>query len=417
MIDRRTFSRAVAAGAVASALTPKMSRAQAASIPVVFYSAVGPDVTLYAMNVDDASLTKQNTVTLPANVQYAWPHPSRQYFYFVSSNGGPGVPGDRNFANAFRIDASTGALRPHGEVRTLPSRPIHTSVDMAGEYLLTAYPVPSSLTVHRINSDGTLGEQVRQPNALDTGKYAHQIRVTPDNRNVILVTRGNNAPEDDPVNPGSIKVFAFNNGVLSNLTAIQQGDGMHFGPRHLDFHPTQPWVYVAIESQDKLIVYKRDPATGLSRDPLFIKETLLEPKLGVRPRPAAVHIHPNGRFVYLTNRDSATTTVDGRKITVGGQNNVAAFSIDAATGEPRLIDNADGHAFEMRTFAIDPSGRMLVAASVAPREVRDGPGFRTVSAGLSVFRIGDDGKLAFVRKYDVDVENRTHFWGGMVTMA
>jgi 6-phosphogluconolactonase (cycloisomerase 2 family) len=417
MIDRRTLSRILAGGVAASAFTPKMSAAQAERNPIVFYSAVGPDVTLYAMNVDDASLTKQSSVTLPANVQYAWPHPSRQYFYFVSSSGGPGVPGDRNFANAFRIDPSTGALRPHGEPRMLPSRPIHTNVDIAGEYLLTAYPDPSSLTVHRINADGTLGDQVRQPNALDTGKYAHQIRITPDNRNVILVTRGNNAPEDNPVNPGSIKIFTFSNGVLSNLAAIQPGDGMHFGPRHLDFHPSQPWVYVAIESQDKLFVYKRDPATGLSRDPLFIKETLPEPKRAERPRPAAVHIHPNGRFVYLTNRDSATVTVDGKKVSAGSQNNVAVFSIDPATGEPRLIDNADGHAFEMRTFAIDPSGRMLVAASVAPLVVRDGGGFKTVSAGLSVFRIGDDGKLTYVRKYDVDVGNRTHFWSGMVTMV
>jgi 6-phosphogluconolactonase len=416
MINRRTFSALLAGGVAGPALPPKRSWAQAPT-GQIFYSAVGPELTLYSMNVDDASLTKQGTVTLPANIQYAWPHPSRQYFYFVSSSGGPGVPGDRNFANAFRIDASSGALRPHGEPLTLPQRPIHASVDITGEYLLTAYPDPSTLTVHRIKPDGTLGEQVSQPNPLDTGKYAHQIRVTPDNRHVILVTRGNNAPEDNPVNPGSIKVFAFKDGVLSNVAAIQPGDGMHFGPRHLDFHPTQPWVYVAIESQAKLYVYKRDPETGLSRDPLFIKEPLMDTAHATRPRPAAIHIHPNGRFVYLTNRDTATITVEGKKVSAGGQNNVAAFSIDPATGEPQLIDNADGHAFEMRTFAIDPSGHMLVAASVAPLQVRDGTSFKTVSAGLSVFRIAADGKLTFVRKYDLDVGSRSHFWGGMVNMV
>jgi hypothetical protein len=52
-----------------------------------------------------------------------------------------------------------------------------------------------------------------------------------------------------------------------------------------------------------------------------------------------------------------------------------------------------------------------------PLEVSDGPSLGTVSAGLSVFRIGDDGKLAYVRKYDLDVGNRTHFWGGMVTIV
>ena len=88
-----------------------------------------------------------------------------------------------------------------------------------------------------------------------------------------------------PVNPGSLKVFGFKAGVLTQIAAIQPGDGMQFGPRHLDFHPTQPWVYVSIESQTKLLCYKRDPATGLSRDPVFIKDTLLEPGKAVRQRP------------------------------------------------------------------------------------------------------------------------------------
>ena len=121
-----------------------------------------------------------------------------------------------------------------------------------------------------------------QPDTLDTGKFAHQIRVTPDNSHVILVTRGNNAPTDNPVDPGSIKIFGFKDGVLTNLAAIQPGDGMHFGPRHLDFHPTQPWVYVSVESQNQLYVYKRDAATGLSREPLYVKDTLSDPASKLR---------------------------------------------------------------------------------------------------------------------------------------
>ena len=147
MIDRRTFTTLLA-GSVAA---PQMSWGQGAKGKTVFYASVGGELTLYSMDVDDASLTKVNTVTLPANVQYAWPHPSKQYFYVASSGGGPGVASDKNFAHAFRIDPATGALTPHGQPQNLPSRPIHTSVDMAGEYLLTAYNDPSSLTVHRIN--------------------------------------------------------------------------------------------------------------------------------------------------------------------------------------------------------------------------------------------------------------------------
>jgi 6-phosphogluconolactonase (cycloisomerase 2 family) len=417
MIDRRMLTALLAGATAVPGLTTRLSWGQGAKSRAVFYSAVGPDLTLYGVNAEDDTLTKRNTVTLPGNVQYAWPHPSRQYFYVVSSGGGPGVASDKNFANAFRIDPATGALTPHGQQVSLPSRPIHTSVDIAGEYLLTAYNDPSSLTVHRINRDGTLGERVEQPNRLDTGKYAHQIRATPDNQQVILITRGNNAPGDNPVNPGSIKTFAFKGGVLTQLAAIQPGDGMHFGPRHLDFHPTQPWVYVSIESQNKLYVYKRDGATGLSREPLFVKETLADPKSPLRQGAGTIHFHPNGRTLYVANRAASTVEFEGKKVFAGGENGIAVFSIDQSTGEPTLVQSADGHGITLRTFALDPSARMLVAASQVALPVRDGATVKTLSAGLSVFRIGGDGKLDFARKYDVDVGGKNQFWSGMVALA
>ncbi len=81
------------------------------------------------------------------------------------------------------------------------------------------------------------------------------------------------------------------------------------------------------------------------------------------------------------------------------------------------MQTADASAIELRTFSIDPSGRMLVAASIRAVPVRDGGAIRTVPAGLSVFRIDAGGNLHFVRKYDIDVGNTTQWWSGMVTMA
>ena len=415
MVDRRTFTTLLA-GAIAA---PKASFGQGLEAKNVFYASAGPELTLYSVDVDNAALVKRDTVSTPANVQYAWPHPSKQYLYVVSSNGGAGsegVAGDKHFANAFKIDPASGALTPHGAQLTLPSRPIHTSVDQSGEYLLTAYNDPSGLTVHRIKADGSLGERIEQPNPLDNGKYAHQIRVTPDNRQVIMVTRGNNAPVDNPVNPGSIKTFGFKDGMLTNLAAIHPGDGMQFGPRHLDFHPTQPWVYVSIESQNKLHVYRLDPATGISREPLFVKDTLGDPATKLRQAAGPIHVHPNGRFVYLTNRAFWLTDFEGKKVFAGGENSVAVFAIDQTTGEPTLIQNADGHANYLRTFGIDPSGRILVTASVWPMPVREGSGI--VPAAIGMFRIGGDGKLDFVRNYEIDATAaKQQFWAGMVTLA
>jgi 6-phosphogluconolactonase len=425
MVDRRTFTTLLAS---AIAVAPKASFGQSAmtskTAKDVFYASTGPELTFYDLDVDGAALTKRGTVTTAANIQYAWPHPSKQYLYVVSSDGGPGssgavgtaqgTGGAKHIANVFKIDPA-GALTPHGETVMLSSRPIHASVDMAGEYLLIAHNNPSSLTVHRINKDGTIGERVNQPEGLDTGKYAHQIRATPDNKFVILNTRGNNAPTDKTINPGSLKIFGFKDGVLTNVAAIQPGDGMHFGPRHLDFHPTEPWVYVSIESQNKLYVYQLDPKTGLSRDPIFMTETLADPASKFEQQAGPIHVHPNGRFVYLTNRAYATSDVDGKQVFVGGENSVAAYAIDQKTGEPKQLKSVEAHANYLRTFGIDRSGRVLVTASVWPMPQRDGT---TQPAALGVFKIGGDGKLSFVRNYEIEASaKKQQFWSGMITLA
>ena len=135
----------------------------------IYYASIGPELTLYDIDVDGAALIKRGSVTLPANIQYVWPHPSRRTLCAVSSNGGPQVTGDTHRANALTIDPATGALQLHGAPAALPSRPIHCSVDASGGYLLTTYNNPSNVTVHRLNADGTIGAEVAQPEKLDAG--------------------------------------------------------------------------------------------------------------------------------------------------------------------------------------------------------------------------------------------------------
>ncbi len=384
----------------------------------ILYASVGPELTLFDLDIDNAVLSQQSTVTLPANIQYAWTHPSAQYLYVVSSNGGPGsIPGDKHFASAFRIDPNSGTLTPHGEPQLLPSRPIHCCVDATGDYLLSAFNIPSGLTVHRLNSDGTLGNQVAQPAETDYGIFAHQIRMTPSNQSTILVTRGNDARQEKAEEPGALKVFGFNQGILTNLASIAPGSGLGFGPRHLDFHPQQPWVFVSVERQNQLAVYRLQPNQSLAPDPMFVTTTLSDPS-NVRSNQVAgaIHVHPTGRFVYVTNRNSGVIDIEGTKVSHGGENNLAVFEIDQTTGEPTLIQHSKTHAIHLRTFSIDPSGRLLVAANILPMPVRDGGTVTTLAASLGLYRISSNGTLDFVQGLDVDTGPFMQFWSGMATL-
>ena len=136
-----------------------------------FYQAVGDRLTHWDVNVDDATLARRESITLPSNVQYAWPHPSRRYLYVSTSDAASGNapnPGKVHRLCAVRV-GTDGSLALHGEPQALPQRPIHNSVDATGAYALTCYNSPSNLTVHRINGDGTAGAPVPQATKVDTG--------------------------------------------------------------------------------------------------------------------------------------------------------------------------------------------------------------------------------------------------------
>jgi 6-phosphogluconolactonase (cycloisomerase 2 family) len=391
----------------------------------VLYAATGAELTRYDVDAEGASLVKRSSIRVPANIQYAWPHPSRSYLYVAWSDGGaataaPGaaaVPsGNLHGVSAFRIDPHSGDLQPIGQSVSLAARPIHLSVDMPGTHVLIAYNDPSGVTVHRLNADGTIGALVSQPATLDTGIYAHQVRVNASNKTAFLVTRGNGPTKDKPEDRGAIKVFSYTDGVLKNRASIAPNGGTDFQPRHLDFHPTQPWVFVSLERQSKLQVYQMTKDASLGALPLYTKDSLANPgRKTLRQNAGTVHVHPNGKFVYQANR-SATVDPAGQPVAGGGENSIAVYAINPQTGEPTLIQNADTRGAEPRTFALDPSARILVAANQTAIFTGSTANAKTIPANLAVFRVRNDGKLDFVRKYDVDTSAGTMFWMGIVPL-
>ena len=119
--------------------------------------------------------------------------------------------------------------------------------------------------------------------------------------------------------------------------------------------------------------------------------------------------------MYQANR-SASSNAAGESIDGGGENSIAVYSINPQTGEPKLIQSADTRGAEPRTFALDPSARVLVAANQTAIIEGSGISPRKIPASLAVFRIGDDGKLDFARKYDIDTSHGSVFWMGIVPL-
>ena len=418
MLGRRRFNTLLAGTAgwatagplgKASAQAPSWSRG-------AVHASLG--ARLYRIRRDGDSLVRDpRPLVLPAQVQEGWQHPSGRYFYIASSDQRTSTARVRHhYLNAFRVDSS-GDLQPLGGAVELPHRPIFITVDRSGEYVLSAYSFPSSLSVHRLNADGSLGDMVEQRANLDAGFYAHAVYLMPSNRAVLLPARGNEPePGVHTEDPGGLFVYGFENGQLTNKQTVAPNGGLAYRVRHADFHPSGRWVYVDIETQNLLHTYAIRADDTLSEEPLFVGTTLAAPEAyrGGQTT-SSIRMHPtNGRTLYVANRGRGTETFRGEVVANGTENTISVFAVDADTGEPTLVQTIDSHSIAVRTMAFQPDGRYMVAASPEPGFVRVEGRLETVPAALTLYDIAEDGRLAFRSTLPVDTRGESMFWSGIV---
>ena len=135
------------------------------------------------------------------------------------------------------------------------------------------------------------------------------------------------------------------------------------GPRHIAFHPSRGFAYVINENNGTVTSFAFDPGAGQLSDP----QTSSSVPAGTSETAAAhIEVHPNGRFVYASNRLS---------------HSLAIFEVDPAGRlTPRGHETAGGLVKTPRDFTLDPSGKWMLVANQG-------------TGTLLVFRIQDDGSL------------------------
>ena len=275
------------------------------------------------------------------------------------------MQGDRHGVTAYRVDTATGALSPHGQPIEIRHRPVHLTLDANATHVLVAYNNPSGLSVHNLNADGTLGCEVKQPAPLDGGIYAHQIRVHPSNKMVVMVTRGNGPAPNRPEDPGALKIFSYKDGILTNRQSIAPERRIRISaaarrlPPDAAVHVPQPRA--------------AEPAAGLSHRQRRVgrAEGAVHERHARQPggeqagaddwrdsrpseRPVRLHQQP---------RERHARSLDGKPVWEGGENTIGVYAIDQKTGEPVRIQNIDSGGMHARTFTLDADSALLVAAN------------------------------------------------------
>ncbi len=389
----------------------------------IVYASLGPELKILALDTSSGALTEVQSLTMPASVQYGWFNRARTRLYIALSQMGPAAKEKRpdHFVEAYEILAN-GLLQKSGASVRLGNRPIFITLDATEQHILLAYNDPPDLTVHRVLPNGDIGDRIAQPD-LQLGPTVHQVRLTPPG-NIVVVPAC--AHHETGVDAGFISILSYSSGKLAPLARLDglperaaawQGrrwGAQGFAVRHVDFHPTKPWMYLCVERQSELWLYDYSEA-GVSPKPRAIASTLE----GVDPGHSfqvagGIHVHPNGRFVYVSNR--ANGTENGRDAFDGGTNDIAVFELEPATGVPRFIQRVETRGVYPRTFAIDAGKSVMVVGNEKTLVVNSGGRVRRILPSLVVFRIGDDGRLTFVNQLTHPDNGEVCFWVDVLPM-
>jgi len=192
------------------------------------YASIGTQFSWYLPDLAAHKLDFISSKGFDSNIQYVWAHPQKDIIYLALSDGGPGKRGSYHSILARAIDRKTGEPAILGPKQRLPYRPIHLSTDERGENLFTAYNNPSSMSVHKIETNGNIGDTRIQLSKDQAGIFGHQVRITPDGKIMILVCRGYDATDTTSEQPGCLKIFDRTDGEICHTKTISPFGGLGF---------------------------------------------------------------------------------------------------------------------------------------------------------------------------------------------
>ncbi|MEI9946303.1 MAG: lactonase family protein [Chitinophagaceae bacterium] len=301
-------------------------------------------IHVYRFNTETGDFSQEQPVTELSNASYLAVSDDRKNVYAVSEakNGS---------LNAYAFDASTGTLKFLNKVPTVGSA--YVSVDKGKTMAVTANYDGGSVTVAPLASDGSLIEgkaRTIQHEGSSVNKqrqdkpHVHSVVWSPDKKYLF-------APD-----LGTDRVYQYRPDIKSSelLLPAQPAfitiDSIGGGPRHLTFHPNGKWAYLVLEMKGAVMAF------DYGKGKLKAKQTIsmVSPDFTGTGSGADIHISPDGKFLYASNR--------------GRANEIAIYSINKK-GELTMIGRQSVLGRTPRNFAITPGGEFLLVANQDTNEI------------------------------------------------
>lgn len=311
------------------------------------YTSKGSEgIYVYKFDAETGELGKLHTVKNVVEPSYLTIDKNRKYLYAVNET--VEYEGKKSGAvSAFAINQKTGNLNFLNKVPSLGGAPCFITVSNNEKFVLVANYLGGNVSVFPIEAGGKLGASVDLQQHSGTGSnkdrqeaaHAHSINLDNKNRYVMACDLG----------VDKVFIYEFDNKTGKMKTNPAQAiyeTKSGAGPRHFAFHENGKFAFLINELDMTISSLAFDPEKGTLKE-IQTVPTLPESFKGANTC-ADLHISPNGKFLYGTNR---------------GHDSIVVYKIDEQTGKLDYVEHTSTGGKTPRNFTIAPNGKFLLAAN------------------------------------------------------
>jgi 6-phosphogluconolactonase len=303
-------------------------------------------IYVYRFDTETGKATYLNKVTGVNNPSYITVSTNRKFVYSVNEVG----TARTGSVSSFSFEPKSGELKLLNKQPSNGAGPCYILADKANKNVFVANYAGGSLSVLPIKADGTLGEPSQtiqdEGGSVDTtrqkGPHVHTAALSPDEHFLFYTDLGTDKLNICAYNPLEAKPLIP---ATTPYRTVKPGNG----PRHIAISPNKKFLYLIQEMGGAITVYHFD--NGRLKETLNEVQTvsLLADGFTGKVGAADIHISPDGKFLYSTNR--------------GDANEIEVFAINPTDGKLTFVERTSSLGKTPRNFNIDPSGNFLLVAN------------------------------------------------------
>ena len=350
ILSRRTWLRGVAALSLSQtflrrSLFGAMTMQKKRVFVGTYTKSTSHGIYAYDWNSDSGELKEIGVAIATPDPSFLALSPDGKNIYAVNElDAVAGSNKETGTVSSFAV-ASDARLTLHNTVPSGGNAPCNMAVDHTGRALFVANYTSGSVSSYQISEDEKLSTHVENIHysghsvgVRQKSAHTHCTTVSPDNRFLLVNDLGLDRIMVYRISPATAEITPNDPPFYSAIPGS--------GPRNFTFHPNHKWAYSLNEIASTIDALHWGAENGtLTR--VQNLSTLAHPFAGTNTA-ATVLVHPNGRFVYASNR---------------GDDSMVVYSVDQATGALTLLQHISCGGKTPRNFILDPSGRWVLIAN------------------------------------------------------